>query len=61
VKSEMKLNGNVVDQQTSSVSGNQAGGTHELRHRGGAGTYDIVLTVTDANGKTVSETKQITL
>ncbi len=62
VKSEMILNGNVVDQQTSSVSGNQAGGTHELRHRGGTGnTYDIKLSLTDADGITVSETREITL
>ncbi len=62
VQSEMILDGNVVDRQTSSVSGNQAGGTHELRHRGGTGnTYSIVLTVTDAGGTTVSETREIPL
>ena len=60
VKSEMIRNGSVVDSQTSSVSGSNASGTHELRHRGGTGTYSITLTVTDEN-ETISDTKSIDL
>ncbi len=47
-----------VDSETSYISGYEAGGTHELRNRGGHGeTYEITLTVTDANKNTASQTK----
>lgn len=62
VKTEMILDGKVVDSKTSSVSGSEASGTHELRIRGGHGkTYDITLTVTDIDGNWTSDTKPITL
>jgi subtilisin len=51
VKSELSLNGNLIDSVTSSVSGSGASGSHELRNRGGSGeTYEIKLTVTDTAG-----------
>ncbi len=62
VKSEMSLDGELVDSETTSVSGSDAAGTHELRNRGGHGkTYEITLTVTDADGTEVSETELIGL
>jgi subtilisin len=61
VKSEMYLNGNLIDSVSSSVSGSVASGSHELRNRGGSGqTYTIILTVTDAGGS-VSESKEFAL
>jgi len=53
--------GNVVDSETNSVSGESASGTDELRDRQGSGEYDIVLTVTDTDGNTTTETKTIEL
>ena len=58
----MILNGNVVDSEISSVSGSESSGTHELRNRGGHNeTYQITLTVTDIEGNSSSETKEISL
>lgn len=62
VQSELILDGNVVDSQTSSVSGSGAQGEHSLRNRDGHGnTYQVTLTVTDADGNSISETKDIVL
>ncbi len=62
VQSELILDGNVIDSQTSSVSGSGASGEHSLRNRNGHGnTYQVKLTVTDAGGNSVSETKEIDL
>ena len=52
VTSEMRDgDGNVVDSETSNVSGSSASGEHELRSRQG-GEEDVKLTVTDENGNT---------
>ncbi len=62
VKTEMILDGKVIDSKTSTVSGDTASGTHELRNRGGHGeTYEIILTVSDTEGNTTSQTKLIDL
>ncbi len=62
VQSELILDGNVIDSQTSSVSGSGASGEHSLRNRNGHGnTYQVKLTVTDTGGNSVSETKEIDL
>jgi subtilisin len=62
VKSELSLNGNLIDSVTSSVSGSVASGSHELRNRGGSGaTYRIILTVTDTAGNSVSDFQDIGL
>jgi len=62
VKSEMLLEGSVLDSKTSSISGTQASGNHELRNRGGQGqTYSIIFTVIDNAGETASKTKEIDL
>jgi len=54
----MVLDGSVVDSATFSVSGYEAGGSCQLRHRRrGTTTYDIVLIVTDSLGNTVSQTE----
>ena len=53
--------GNVVDSETNSVSGESASGTDELRDRDGSGEYEIVLTVTDTDGNSTTETKTIQL
>lgn len=45
---EMLLDGTTVDLIEPHVSGLTASGTNELRHRRGAGTYTIRLTVTDS-------------
>lgn len=53
----MVLNGNVVDSVTYSLSGHEAGGSCELRHRSRRGTaFDIVIIVTDSLGHTDSQT-----
>ncbi len=59
VKSEMLLDGRVVDSVTSSVSGSAASGSHELRHRAGSGEYTIRLTVTDQNDNYLTEIKAL--
>jgi len=62
VKTEMLLDGDVVDSETSTVSGVTASGAHDLRVRGGHGkTYEVKLTVTDAEGNSTYETKEIDL
>ncbi len=62
VKTEMILNGSVVDSKTSSVSGSSASGMHELRHRrSGSNNYKVILTVVDTSGKEISEEKEINL
>lgn len=62
VKTEMKLGETIIDSQTSSISGSSASGTHDLRNRNGHGkTYDIILTVTDTDGKSLSKTQDISL
>ena len=53
--------GEVVDSETNSVSGESASGTDELRDRQGSGEYEIVLTVTDTDGNSTTETKTIEL
>ncbi|WP_119814300.1 S8 family serine peptidase [Halalkaliarchaeum desulfuricum] len=50
-----------IDSETSSVSGDAASGTHELRERDGHGEAEVTLTVTDTDGNETSDTKSITL
>ena len=50
-----------VDSETSSVSGDSASGTHELRERGGHGEAEVTLSVTDEDGNETSETDSIDL
>ena len=50
-----------VDSETSSVGGDSASGTHELRERGGHGEAEVTLTVTDENGNETTETDTIDL
>ena len=51
-----------VASQTSSINGNEASGTHELRIRGHiSGLYYITLTVTDKEGKFADDIKEISL
>ncbi len=58
VKSELLDDGgNAVDSETTSVSGESAGGEHNLRVRGDADA--VRLTVTDTDGNTSEETKEV--
>ncbi|MFU8797015.1 MAG: hypothetical protein ACNA7X_07010, partial [Dehalococcoidia bacterium] len=53
----MVINGSVVDSATYSVSGYEASGSCELRHRSRRGTaFDVVIIVTDSLGNTDSKT-----
>lgn len=52
----------IVDSESSVVSGSEASGTHELRSRGGHGeSYSIELIVTDTEGNEISDTQSIDL
>jgi hypothetical protein len=51
VESVLMLDGIVVDEQTSSVSGSSASGQHELSARRSQGTYRVKLTVSDESGQ----------
>jgi aqualysin 1 len=57
VKSELLNGSNVVDAQTSNVSGSSASGQHELRTRNNADA--VRLTVTDQNGNSVTQTRNL--
>lgn len=57
VTTELLSGTNVVDSQTSSVSGSTASGLHELRTRGSVSA--VRVTVTDQNGNSVSETRNL--
>lgn len=62
VETVMVLDGQVLDTETTSVSGSTASGEHEHRERDGHGeTYDITITVTDTDGNSNSETQSIDL
>lgn len=61
VTSEATFANGGTDTETSSVSGDSASGTHELRERDGHGDVDVTLTVRDGTGNTTSETKTVTL
>lgn len=54
----MVLDGTIVDSVTTAITGYDASGSCELRcHGGQGGTYEIVLSVTDAAGNTTSQTQ----
>ena len=55
VKSELLNGSNVVDSQTSTVSGSSASGQHDLRTRNNADA--VRFTVTDQNGNSVTQTR----
>ncbi len=62
VETVMALDGQVLDTETTSVSGSMVSGEHEHRERDGQGeTYDITITVTDTDGNSTSETQSIEL
>ncbi len=62
VETALILDGNVIDSETSSVSGEQASGEHELRERDGHGeTYEVKLTITDSAGNSTTEMREIGL
>ena len=61
VTSEAVFANDGTDNETSSISGDSASGTHELRERDGHGEVDVTLTVTDSEDNSTSETKGITL
>lgn len=64
VKTEMRINADseLIDSKTSSISGFEADGTHELNIRNGHGkTYQITLTVVAENKESYSKTKEIGL
>ncbi|AGB15116.1 subtilisin-like serine protease [Halovivax ruber XH-70] len=56
----MEQNGSTVDSASESASGSSASGTTRLEDKKGSGSYDITLTVTDAAGKTSTQTKTVT-
>jgi len=56
---ELRQNG-VADSSSSTVGGSSAAGSTRLQDKKGSGTYDVVLTVTDAAGNTTSQTKTVT-
>jgi len=55
---ELQQNG-TADSAGYSVSGSSASGSTRLQDKKGSGSYDIVLTVTDAAGNTTSQTKTV--
>lgn len=61
VTSEAVFANDGTDNETSSISGDSASGTHELRERDGHGEVDVTLTVIDSEDNSTSETKGITL
>lgn len=61
VESVLSLNGDEVDSETTAVSGGDAVSEHDLRERSGDETYGVTLTVTDTDGNSTAEMKQIEL
>ncbi|WP_435157558.1 hypothetical protein [Haladaptatus sp. DFWS20] len=53
---ELRQNG-VQTSKTIGVSGSSASDNTNIRDRKGSGSYDVVLTVTDAAGNTTTQTK----
>jgi len=51
--------GSTVDSASFSVGGSSASGSDRLEEKKGSGSYDVTLTVTDANGNTTSETRTV--
>ena len=50
-----------VDSSTTSVSGSSASGTDQFKiEKANNETFDVVLTVTDGNGNTTSDTRTVT-
>jgi len=59
---QMLIDGTIVDSATYSVSGYEASGSCQLRHRSRRGhVYDIILIVTDSMGNTTTQTQSINL
>lgn len=54
---EMRQDGSVVDSASPSVSGSDASGQKTLMESKGSGTYDLVVSVRDAERNTTSQTK----
>ncbi len=60
VESQMLTNEEVIDSETSSVSGKEASGTHSLRTRSGnIEDFEFLLTVSDSEDNTDSQTNTI--
>ena len=53
----LDADGNVLDDESSNVSGSSASGEHNLRTRDGPDPDEVRLTVTDETGNSTSETK----